>query len=207
MRGARRKRCCRHRDRRATKQMRPNPPVPSVGAAAAHLLRERFSPMPATSLRRFPCESGPQALPTRGMQVCSAVPPVFTAKSAIIRPPKPPLFRGEVSEWLKEHAWKACLGASLTWVRIPSSPPAGRHARYAAELFYICSPSRQWVIAPAGLLFRGRCPLRREFAERKFGYPHGRPAPALPGPRRPARCTRSSGFLNDAHALRNSVNS
>ena len=31
---------------------------------------------------------------------------------------------GEVSEWLKEHAWKACLGETPTWVRIPPSPPA-----------------------------------------------------------------------------------
>src|SRR5580704_5450739 len=30
---------------------------------------------------------------------------------------------GEVAEWLKAHAWKACLGETLTWVRIPPSPP------------------------------------------------------------------------------------
>ncbi len=30
---------------------------------------------------------------------------------------------GEVSEWLKERAWKACLRATVTWVRIPPSPP------------------------------------------------------------------------------------
>jgi hypothetical protein len=30
---------------------------------------------------------------------------------------------GEVSEWLKEHAWKACVGVTLPWVRIPPSPP------------------------------------------------------------------------------------
>ncbi len=30
---------------------------------------------------------------------------------------------GEMSERLKEHAWKACLGATLTGVRIPISPP------------------------------------------------------------------------------------
>jgi hypothetical protein len=28
-----------------------------------------------------------------------------------------------VAEWLKAHAWKACLGETLTWVRIPPSPP------------------------------------------------------------------------------------
>ena len=31
---------------------------------------------------------------------------------------------GEVAEWLKAHAWKACKGATLSWVRIPFSPPA-----------------------------------------------------------------------------------
>ena len=28
-----------------------------------------------------------------------------------------------MSEWLKEHAWKACVGETLPWVRIPLSPP------------------------------------------------------------------------------------
>jgi hypothetical protein len=32
--------------------------------------------------------------------------------------------KGEMSEWLKEHAWKACVGETLPWVRIPLSPPA-----------------------------------------------------------------------------------
>jgi hypothetical protein len=29
---------------------------------------------------------------------------------------------GEVSEWLKEHAWKVCIGETLSRVRIPPSP-------------------------------------------------------------------------------------
>jgi hypothetical protein len=33
------------------------------------------------------------------------------------------VFAGEMAEWLKAHAWKACLGETLTWVRIPLSPP------------------------------------------------------------------------------------
>src|SRR5262245_14944858 len=28
-----------------------------------------------------------------------------------------------MSEWFKEHAWKACVGETLPWVRIPLSPP------------------------------------------------------------------------------------
>jgi hypothetical protein len=31
---------------------------------------------------------------------------------------------GEVSERFKEHAWKACVGEILPWVRIPPSPPS-----------------------------------------------------------------------------------
>jgi integrase len=29
-----------------------------------------------------------------------------------------------VSEWFKEHAWKACVGETQPWVRIPPSPPS-----------------------------------------------------------------------------------
>src|SRR6516162_492914 len=36
----------------------------------------------------------------------------------------PPFFRsGEVAEWLKAHAWKACIRETVSWVRIPPSPP------------------------------------------------------------------------------------
>ena len=37
-----------------------------------------------------------------------------------------PLIMGEVAEWLKAHAWKACIGQSLSWVRIPFSPPLNK---------------------------------------------------------------------------------
>ena len=36
---------------------------------------------------------------------------------------------GELSEWLKEHAWKACLRETVTRVRIPHSPP-NRNNKY-----------------------------------------------------------------------------
>src|SRR3990172_2452364 len=39
---------------------------------------------------------------------------------------------GEMSEWLKEHAWKACVGETLPWVRIPLSPPAFARLRRAS---------------------------------------------------------------------------
>ena len=31
--------------------------------------------------------------------------------------------RGEMSEWSKEHAWKVCIGLTLSGVQIPFSPP------------------------------------------------------------------------------------
>ncbi len=31
-----------------------------------------------------------------------------------------------MAEWLKAHAWKACKGAILSWVRIPFSPPVNK---------------------------------------------------------------------------------
>ena len=36
---------------------------------------------------------------------------------------------GEMAEWLKAHAWKACLGETLTRVRIPLSPPYFRRVQ------------------------------------------------------------------------------
>ena len=33
---------------------------------------------------------------------------------------------GGVAEWLKAHAWKACLRETVTWVRIPLPPPRPR---------------------------------------------------------------------------------
>jgi hypothetical protein len=30
---------------------------------------------------------------------------------------------GEMAEWLKAHAWNACVLARVPWVRIPLSPP------------------------------------------------------------------------------------
>src|SRR4029450_38682 len=47
--------------------------------------------------------------------------------------------RGEMTEWLKAHAWKACLGETLTWVRIPLSPP---HSLSCRETWRYCSENR-----------------------------------------------------------------
>ena len=34
---------------------------------------------------------------------------------------------GEMAEWLKAHAWKACVRETVPWVRIPLSPPVSWH--------------------------------------------------------------------------------
>ncbi|KPX54373.1 hypothetical protein ALQ57_101732 [Pseudomonas amygdali pv. hibisci] len=36
---------------------------------------------------------------------------------------------GEVSEWLKEHAWKVCIQEIVSRVRIPPSPPYLKHTK------------------------------------------------------------------------------
>jgi hypothetical protein len=39
---------------------------------------------------------------------------------------------GEMAEWLKAHAWKACVRETVPWVRIPLSPPV--HTAIALKL-------------------------------------------------------------------------
>src|ERR1700722_11628195 len=49
----------------------------------------------------------------------------------------PKLFAGEMAEWLKAHAWKACLLERVTWVRIPLSPPVF----YGLRIYHFWSKS------------------------------------------------------------------
>jgi putative endonuclease len=56
---------------------------------------------------------------------------------------------GEVSEWLKEHAWKACVGETLPWVRIPPSPPSYAKAsdgRPSPDTFTRTVVTRMWYV-------------------------------------------------------------
>src|ERR687889_241443 len=50
---------------------------------------------------------------------------------AKLRVPRQDRRSGEMAEWLKAHAWKACVRETVPWVRIPLSPPAllCRHLR------------------------------------------------------------------------------
>jgi hypothetical protein len=47
--------------------------------------------------------------------------------SSLRSQPLPRNLAGEMAEWLKAHAWKACLLERVTWVRIPLSPPVLKH--------------------------------------------------------------------------------
>ncbi len=38
-----------------------------------------------------------------------------------------------MAERFKAHAWKACLGETLSWVRIPLSPPFNDDQKYFFE--------------------------------------------------------------------------
>src|ERR1700690_2563240 len=42
--------------------------------------------------------------------------------------------RGGVAEWLKAHAWKACLRETVTWVRIPLPPPLSLRAQLSVAM-------------------------------------------------------------------------
>src|SRR5438128_11337991 len=65
---------------------------------------------------------------------------------------------GEMAEWLKAHAWKACLGETLTWVRIPLSPPSWQIGSKpeTADLLSIKLNGRRGD-EPLGVRVRGRC--------------------------------------------------
>src|SRR5438552_17147962 len=54
-----------------------------------------------------------------------------------------------MSEWLKEHAWKACVGETLPWVRIPLSPPD------------FVLPSQQSRSRPSGIQGRKSLPVAK----------------------------------------------
>jgi hypothetical protein len=52
---------------------------------------------------------------------------------------------GEVAEWFKAHAWKACVGLPLPRVRIPPSPPAqdSEYVFYKTKKLIICM-KKKW---------------------------------------------------------------
>lgn len=54
---------------------------------------------------------------------------------------------GGVAEWLKAHAWKACIGATLSGVRIPLPPPNffPENSRLPCRIhFSLANPNLNW---------------------------------------------------------------
>src|SRR5229473_8163952 len=69
---------------------------------------------------------------------------------------------GEMAEWLKAHAWKACLGETLTWVRIPLSPPVFQLLTDRTIRFTIRDPTRVVIRRASRICLRIRLTQPRE---------------------------------------------
>src|SRR3954452_19039216 len=91
---------------------------------------------------------------------------------------------GEMSEWLKEHAWKACVGETLPWVRIPLSPPIHAHVfpNVFAEIIgntFLSATARQrrgfaGILKDLAAIFEwhfvtGRSPYMTDRSRRRWG--------------------------------------
>ena len=81
-----------------------------------------------------------------------------TALFAVVVSKSQRLFPGEMAEWLKAHAWKACLGETLTWVRIPLSPPV--HRSTSAPPAHSSRDQNSWTQSIWLLLNRPHLPKR-----------------------------------------------
>ena len=51
------------------------------------------------------------------------------------------MWYGEMSEWLKEHAWNACIGETLSWVQIPPSSFNGK------SIWQCTSHALSWILS------------------------------------------------------------
>src|SRR4051794_9082300 len=72
-----------------------------------------------------------------------------------------------MAEWLKAHAWKACIGETLSRVRIPLSPPVS-----IPTLAVYTQTESMWT--------------RRSFLEAGFGLGGAATAAPLPGASHPS---------------------
>ena len=62
-----------------------------------------------------------------------------------------------MAEWLKAHAWKACVRETVPWVRIPLSPPypCRTLSRPAAKILrgqHFKASTLSRTVAPCGML-------------------------------------------------------
>ncbi len=67
---------------------------------------------------------------------------------------------GEVSEWLKEHAWKACRVARLSQVRILFSPPVHKKQPLWVVFLLQFDVSREPIAKAVGALIGGEIGIR-----------------------------------------------
>src|SRR5262245_42101833 len=63
---------------------------------------------------------------------------------------------GQVAEWLKALAWKACIRESVSWVRIPPCPPETRLSLST----HVFSWSKSHYLAVTCCLYAYKCVLR-----------------------------------------------
>jgi hypothetical protein len=49
-----------------------------------------------------------------------------------------------MAEWLKAHAWKACVRETVPWVRIPLSPPPKTFMTLRLRKYFV----ERWVRSP-----------------------------------------------------------
>jgi hypothetical protein len=58
---------------------------------------------------------------------------------------------GELSEWLKEHAWKACIRETVSRVRIPHSPQSKLETCEKSQVFSLTVKSHVYLCELAGM--------------------------------------------------------
>ena len=54
-------------------------------------------------------------------------------------------FPGGVAEWLKAHAWKACIRETVSWVRIPLPPPNQQSIARTDHNFSLLASDGGWA--------------------------------------------------------------
>src|SRR5436190_12370644 len=72
---------------------------------------------------------------------------------------------GGVAEWLKAHAWRACIRATVSRVRIPLPPPPN----YLILLIYVSLRlgEKSSRLSAALWVLRGRCGRQRRLSDRR----------------------------------------
>src|SRR5690348_5577697 len=112
-----------------------------------------------------------------------------------------------MAEWLKAHAWKACIRATVSWVRIPLPPPDGTDLIDSFQV-YGCQPVPVRVLGGrmGGLMGHGAHLFpNTQNCQRVTKHSTAQGAPYRP-PRRPHKGRLQPGHLvRPAHGGRTKV--